>query len=206
VARSVLGMLAAILAALCVPLNAPAHVVASAHHSCRSAHGPRFCAAREQRVAIRRLTPAMRRHEVRTHKPAMRIRITWRVPSLKQTNTAIRMRITWLRSLPDWHPEAPLDAIHAAAVKYDVSESGMIRTASCESGLGRQRWPQSGSGASGLFQFIPGTWASTWAGAHGYSVWSNYWNAQMAARAVSTTPGLGAYPSDWHSRGWVCPV
>jgi hypothetical protein len=196
----VLGVLGALLMVMGLPAGVQARV------ACRAVHGPRFCEAHEQRVAIRRLLPALRAQEARTHRKAMAVPIDWHIDRLKHLNDGLRGRIEWLQSLPSWHPEDPSGAIHAAATSYGVSEPGMRRTAWCESNMGQQRWPEPGSGASGLFQFIPGTWADTWAGRQGISVWDNYWNAQMAARAVSHTAGRGAYPSDWHSSGWVCPV
>lgn len=53
-----------------------------------------------------------------------------------------------------------IDIITAAANKYGQSPSAMIAVARCESNLDPNAVNRS-SGASGLFQFLPGTWRST---------------------------------------------
>lgn len=52
-------------------------------------------------------------------------------------------------------------AIHLAATVYGISESNMRTIAQCESGMGAQKTAEAGSGASGLFQFLPSTFART---------------------------------------------
>jgi soluble lytic murein transglycosylase-like protein len=68
-----------------------------------------------------------------------------------------------------------------------------LRVAACESGYNpRARNP---SGASGLFQFMPSTWASTPQGRAGQSVWDPVANARAAAWYYQT-----GGPSRWSCR------
>jgi uncharacterized protein YraI len=53
-----------------------------------------------------------------------------------------------------------VDIIYAAADAYGQSRDDMLRVATCESGLDPNNYTPP-YGASGLFQFLPGTWAST---------------------------------------------
>jgi uncharacterized protein YraI len=53
-----------------------------------------------------------------------------------------------------------VDIIYAAAAKYGQNGDAMLAVARCESVLNPNA-VNSWSGASGLFQFLPGTWAST---------------------------------------------
>jgi uncharacterized protein YraI len=68
--------------------------------------------------------------------------------------------------------------IYAAADTYGQSRSAMLAVAQCESLLdpyATNAW----SGAAGLFQFLPGTWATTpWAG---YNIYDPVANANAAA-------------------------
>ena len=50
--------------------------------------------------------------------------------------------------------------IYAAADRYGQSRADMLRVARCESGLNPNAY-NGAYGASGLFQFLPGTWATT---------------------------------------------
>jgi hypothetical protein len=81
------------------------------------------------------------------------------------------------------------EAINLASVVYGYGAT-LWRKARCESRL--NPWAKNGSEASGLFQFLPSTWATT--PFAGFSVWSPYANALAAG---------------WmHARGrggeWVC--
>jgi uncharacterized protein YraI len=68
--------------------------------------------------------------------------------------------------------------IYAAADEYGQSRSAMLSVARCESLLDPSAYNPI-SGASGLFQFLPGTWATTpWAGA---SMFDPVANAEAAA-------------------------
>jgi uncharacterized protein YraI len=68
--------------------------------------------------------------------------------------------------------------IYAAAAAYGQSGDAMLAVAQCESLLNPNAY-NSSSGASGLFQFLPGTWASTpWAG---QDIFDPVANAQAAA-------------------------
>src|SRR4029077_6173407 len=53
-----------------------------------------------------------------------------------------------------------VDMIYAAADKYRQNGDALLAVARCESGLDPNA-VNSYSGASGLFQFMPGTWAGT---------------------------------------------
>jgi uncharacterized protein YraI len=53
-----------------------------------------------------------------------------------------------------------VDIIYAAAARYGQNGDALLAVASCESGLNPNA-VNSSSGASGLFQFLPGTWATT---------------------------------------------
>ena len=53
-----------------------------------------------------------------------------------------------------------VDIIYAAAAKYGQNGDALLAVARCESGLDPNA-VNSSSGASGLFQFMPGTWAGT---------------------------------------------
>jgi len=70
------------------------------------------------------------------------------------------------------------EIIYAAAAKYGQNGDAMFAVASCESGLNPNA-VNSWSGASGLFQFLPGTWAST--PYAGYSSFDPVANAEAAA-------------------------
>ena len=82
-------------------------------------------------------------------------------------------------------PAAPGDIeaiIRAAAAKYGVDAQQLLRVAWCESRYNPNAY-NSALGASGLFQFIPGTWAanSARAGYGGASVFDPVANANVAA-------------------------
>jgi len=67
--------------------------------------------------------------------------------------------------------------IHRAAIRYRVGWSMLRRKAWCESRL--RPWAyNAGSGASGLFQFLPSTWRTTPYGRR--SIWSAKWSALAA--------------------------
>lgn len=71
-----------------------------------------------------------------------------------------------------------VDIITAAANKYGQSPSAMLAVARCESGLNPNAVNRS-SGASGLFQFLPGTFRSTPYAS--YSIFDPWANANAAA-------------------------
>lgn len=84
----------------------------------------------------------------------------------------------------------PVPCIKRAAIRYRVSFSMLLRKARCESGL--RWWARNPSGSSGLFQFLPSTWATTPYARR--SIWSAKWSSLAAG---------------WmHARGrgseWVC--
>jgi soluble lytic murein transglycosylase-like protein len=81
--------------------------------------------------------------------------------------------------------------IHHAAVRWHVSEGLLRRRAWCES-RNNPRAYNASSGSSGLFQFIPSTWATTPYARR--SIWSAHYNALAAAWMVRVG----------RSGEWVC--
>ena len=75
-------------------------------------------------------------------------------------------------------------AIATAAARWGVNYYWLLRVASCESGLNPSAYNP--SGASGLFQFMPGTYYAYAAriGERG-SIWNAYSNANVAAYMFS---------------------
>ncbi len=71
-----------------------------------------------------------------------------------------------------------VDIITEAANKYGQNPASMIAIARCESGLNPQAYNRS-SGASGLFQFLPGTWRTTPFAS--YSIFDPWASANAAA-------------------------
>jgi hypothetical protein len=70
------------------------------------------------------------------------------------------------------------DCIHGAALTYGADESWMLRVSYCESTWNRFAVNGS-SGSTGLFQFIPSTWATTPYG--GRDIYSAKWQSLAAA-------------------------
>ena len=66
----------------------------------------------------------------------------------------------WVDSSDGWSTDEIIAIIHAAADRYGQSREDMLRVAECESGLDPYNVTPPYS-ASGLFQFLPGTWATT---------------------------------------------
>jgi soluble lytic murein transglycosylase-like protein len=79
--------------------------------------------------------------------------------------------------------------IVAAAARYGVDSNMLIHVAMCESGLNPNAY-DAASGASGLFQFMPGTFY----GNGGHNIWDPNDQATVAARMFSQ--GLGG--------AWTC--
>lgn len=84
-------------------------------------------------------------------------------------------------------------AVRLAAAAYNLPERDMRTIARCESGMGVQKTAEAGSGASGLFQFLPSTFART-PFAH-FSVFDPVANALAAGWLVTKDHG-------W--REWSC--
>lgn len=82
------------------------------------------------------------------------------------------------------------DCIHGAAVTYGASESWMRAVSYCESTW--NRFAANPSGATGLFQFMPSTWASTPYG--GRDIYSVKWQSLAGAWMYS----------NGRSGEWVC--
>lgn len=71
-----------------------------------------------------------------------------------------------------------IDIITEAAIKYGQNPQAMIAVARCESGLNPNAY-NARSGASGLFQFLPGTWRTTPFASH--SIFDAWASANAAA-------------------------
>lgn len=72
-----------------------------------------------------------------------------------------------------------IDIIYAAADRWGQPRADMLRVARCESNLD-PRAVNSSSGASGLFQFMPGTFAGTPNGKRGEDIFNAYSSADAA--------------------------
>lgn len=75
--------------------------------------------------------------------------------------------------------EAIIDIIYAAADRWGQPRADMLRVARCESNLDPRAVNRSG-GASGLFQFMPGTFAGTPNGKRGDDIFNAYSSADAA--------------------------
>jgi peptidoglycan hydrolase CwlO-like protein len=73
--------------------------------------------------------------------------------------------------------QAMIVIIQAAAARYGANGDQMVRVARCESGLNPRAYSAS-SGASGLFQFMPGTFY----GHGGKNIWDPYDQSNIAAQ------------------------
>lgn len=108
-----------------------------------------------------------RKRVSRHRSAALRSREAWRD----------KQREAWEAKQGSCIDEAPagseqlLDCIRDGAAHYGQSYSAMVALARCESNL--NRLAHNPSGASGLFQFLPSTWAGTPYGSH--SIWSARW-------------------------------
>jgi soluble lytic murein transglycosylase-like protein len=76
------------------------------------------------------------------------------------------------------------EALTLASVAYGVPRWQLASVAQCESGLRPGATNHTGSGASGLLQFMPGTFRATPFGAAGLSIFSPYANALAGAWLV----------------------
>lgn len=84
-------------------------------------------------------------------------------------------------------------AIRLASAAFGISETDMRTIAQCESNLGAQKYAEAGSGASGLFQFLPSTFART--PFAGFDIFDAEANAMAAAWLVR---------KDGNWREWSC--
>lgn len=90
------------------------------------------------------------------------------------------------------HLPSVQEAISLASLIYGVPRHDMESVARCESGLRPHATNHQGSGATGLFQFMPGTFRGTPFG--GLSIFSPYANALAAGWMVAR--------GGW--RAWTC--
>jgi uncharacterized protein YgiM (DUF1202 family) len=86
-----------------------------------------------------------------------------------------------------------IDIIYAAADKWGQPRADMLRVARCESNLD-PRAVNSSSGASGLFQFMPGTFATTPNGKRGESIFN----------ATSSADAAGWMWANGMRNHWAC--
>jgi hypothetical protein len=94
---------------------------------------------------------------------------------------ALQAKVDSLRHLKRkvMHQPDSLEAIRLAAITYNVDYDTMKNIASCETGGSFNRYSKNpSSSASGLFQFLTGTFAGTPYGRE--SIWSPYANALAA--------------------------
>lgn len=89
-------------------------------------------------------------------------------------------------------PQDMVSIITAAAQKYGVNADLMLRIARCESGLRPNA--HNASGASGLFQFLPSTFANSPQAQAGGSIMDAQANAEAAAYKLKwgTTPWISS--------------
>jgi hypothetical protein len=96
-------------------------------------------------------------------------RLNWHANQLRQARRELRER----------HQPSSLTAIALASVAYGVDHQTLVRKARCETGGTFSPYAKNpNSTASGLFQFLTSTWAST---PYGHlSIWDPYANALAA--------------------------
>lgn len=157
-------------------------MLATVHHHqpCRAVHGPRYCAAIEQRRAIRHLRPMAFLEEQRTGVRHRTYRVDWKLPHLKAQNERLRTRLAWLRSLPTPRPTSVAAAIcqlwHPCgdALRVFTCESGLTTTAQNGQFLG---FAQMGDYARGRYGHGADAWSQALAAFHyyqdaGWSPWT----------------------------------
>lgn len=88
--------------------------------------------------------------------------------------------------------------IRDAAALYSVDAGLMLHIAACESGFNPSAHNR--SGASGLFQFMYGTYANSPSGRAGLSIWDAQANAEAAAFKIANG-GLSAWNASRHCWG-----
>lgn len=88
--------------------------------------------------------------------------------------------------------------IRNAAAKYGVNAELMLRIARAESGLNPNARNRS-SGASGLFQFLPSTYATKPQAREGRSIFDPVANAEAAAYLLSLPNGQRAWAASCHA-------
>jgi soluble lytic murein transglycosylase-like protein len=134
------------------------------------AQAARIAAMRAQAARI----AAMRARAARI--AAMRAQAARRVTTQAQAAPTVATRVVY--------GDVVHDAIYQAAQRWGVSYYYLVRLSTCESGLRPDAYNP--SGASGLFQFMPSTYAM-WAARIGEtrSVWDAYANANVAAYMIA---------------------
>lgn len=95
---------------------------------------------------------------------------------------------------PVYYGGSATDAIAWAANRWGVSYAWLLGVAECESGLNPGAY-NAYSGASGLFQFMPGTY---WAYAARIGETRSYWDAWGAANVAAYMFSIG------QSDQWTC--
>lgn len=90
------------------------------------------------------------------------------------------------------HAPSVQEALSLASVAYGVPRWQLAAVAGCESHQQAGAYNRS-SGATGLMQFLPSTFAATPFGRAGLSIWSPYANVMAAAWKVREEGGFGAW-------------
>jgi septal ring factor EnvC (AmiA/AmiB activator) len=103
---------------------------------------------------------------------------------IQQVNAAIAAATSPPGGASPWSQQQIIAIIRAAAARYGVSGDKMVRVAQCESGLNPRAYDPA-SGASGLFQFMPGTFY----GNGGHNIWDPYDQSDVASRMFSRGQG-----------------
>jgi soluble lytic murein transglycosylase-like protein len=91
------------------------------------------------------------------------------------------------------------DIIRAAAALYNVDANLLLSIAKCESGFNPAS-KNAHSAASGLFQFMPSTYANSPSARAGLSIWDAQANAEAAAYKIANG-GLNAWAASQHCWG-----
>ena len=101
---------------------------------------------------------------------------------------ALREQVRGLRAASQWRPNV-VEAITIASLVSGVPRAHLDRVVRCESGHDPNA-TNTTSGASGLVQYLPSTWAATTFGKAGLNRYSPYANAIQGALAMrhSMTP------------------
>lgn len=144
---------------------------------------------RDRTPARAREERAWRRHKRCVRLDGMRERVVEHRAAREEAFRRYReLRLQWgsCRAAAPAGSDSVRDCIRGGATEHDQSYSYLLAVASCESEL--NRLAANPSGASGLFQFMPSTWATT--PYAGRSIWSA--RAQALAAAWAFRQGRAA--------------
>lgn len=125
-----------------------------------------------------------------SEKPATRHELAQQLVKTRVRLAVTERRVRVLQRVVRHEPDVQ-EALRLASFIYRVPEQTLRSLAFCESRFNPAAVNRS-SGAAGLLQFMPQTWAANYYGRHGFSVWSPYANALGAAQHISRY-GTGAW-------------